>query len=471
MAPPPLDEKKIIHFFNKEFNYDVGPIFQPTQKPDVYWVAYNMYKFICQSVFQLNENFFATDPEEITAGALPMLRVATALNSLLNDLQGDPANSVDFSVTDIIMPNAKKTKIFLSWLIPYYEVIRERKDYVEDLFNEIDQRRIDLQKDEFEVSMMEKQVENKRRLIEQMKRQKNEMFEKAGRLEEEIHHKKAQIAEMKGVHAKQEEQLKSFVELLKQEHATLKAEKEENSNLEKNIVQSPERLLKEIETLKEAIDEVSGKLVETEKSIRDMQRRKSELAHLMENCTALLEELARKCESKWEHFNKELHKGNTDLNELEEMNGKSIEAKKRVEQARRKQHEELQKNAHEKQQLEDEFEQKREQKAAIENEIRTEQEREKALKEENKKHQSKHKEMQEKYKEIDTKFNEAIRNYMKKSKEIKQKISEEEKIIKSTSDKMQKAIEAYKNIKSLGSIMHDQNINEVKNNENKPPNN
>lgn len=49
-----------------------------------------------------------------------------------------------------------------------------------------------------------------------------------------------------------------------QDNQTLQAETEENKELEKNIVQSPERLLREIGTFKENIDETSKKLTDTE---------------------------------------------------------------------------------------------------------------------------------------------------------------------------------------------------------------
>lgn len=73
-------------------------------------------------------------------------------------------------------------------------------------------------------------------------------------------------------------------------------------------------------------------------------------------------------------------------------------------------------------------------------EIRTEQEREKALIEENKGLYLKHKGFQKKFEEIDVKFNEAVKDYMLKSKVIKEKVAAEEKILNATSDKMQKAM-------------------------------
>ena len=44
---------------------------------------------------------------------------------------------MDFSITDIIMPKPSKTKIFLSWLIPYFYMVRERREYVDDVLRDM----------------------------------------------------------------------------------------------------------------------------------------------------------------------------------------------------------------------------------------------------------------------------------------------------------------------------------------------
>lgn len=140
---------------------------------------------------------------------MQILRVTIAINRILGDLQGE---QTDFSVSDIVLPIAKTTRIYMSWLIAYYQVVKDRREFTEEALTIVDQRRIELDKAIFEVQVREGQLKSKVQSVQKMKRDRNELLEKYNHLEEKHDQLNYQVDVSKKKHQKMCEHLATLVE-------------------------------------------------------------------------------------------------------------------------------------------------------------------------------------------------------------------------------------------------------------------
>ncbi|VDK78723.1 unnamed protein product [Litomosoides sigmodontis] len=302
MMPKALDVNTIIETLNQMFpslQLISSDIQKPTNEGSAWFQAELMctiYQYITQYIMDIPDAVYTTPPFAVSNStdmdlftqAYPKLVIFQALSAIVEDIS---SNEIQFSFLDLVAPEPGPTRILLSTLINFIEFTTNAIAKAHDIFNNVDSRKSELESKKLNVIDLGNEVQRLNREATNRKHLENEFREKMEIIQRSVKETYAQTKaiqmEIKVVCDGNIEKGKKLVEL----QSEAKRLTFQNDVLDRDIVNSPDRLNAELNELTRYLENIQKEIsTESHKKweYKEKQKTRTLIARFMEHVTETL---------------------------------------------------------------------------------------------------------------------------------------------------------------------------------------
>ena len=229
------------------------------------------YKCLVSAIFGLPDNYFMQDENDLQASFMVLMKL---IQSSTDDITLDDSHV--FTISDLIMPDAKRTCYFLHSLIKFYKFIMTRMEDADEVFNEMENIRSELDEEQKKVSKLQEDIGKQISRNEAAKRKRNELGSKHVELLDQLHKfqlKKDEIKKNAQMKESEIVQMESRLESLTNnfEDACLVAKQ-----LASEVVTSPEKMNSDIQRTEREVAQIEEAIADYKKQARESTRKLAE---------------------------------------------------------------------------------------------------------------------------------------------------------------------------------------------------
>ncbi|VDM99313.1 unnamed protein product [Thelazia callipaeda] len=259
VLPKALDINTITETLNKIFpSLQLVPA--DIQRPTVF-VMTAVYQCISQYIMEIPDAIYTTPPfasntrndTDLFTQAYPKLVIFRALSAIVEDVS---SNEIEFSFLDLIAPDPVRTRFLLTTLLSYIDFTSIAAEEAHRIFTSVDERKARLESKKRikieltnEISRIQADA-LKQKLVEKEFREKMEKLEL--NVKETFLETKVIEEDQKDVDEVNAENENKLIELQNE----LKRLKSQNEVYDRDIIESPDRLIGELNELKNCLDNI-----------------------------------------------------------------------------------------------------------------------------------------------------------------------------------------------------------------------
>lgn len=259
-----MSTREIVKFFGEHFP-NVG-LTEDLLKEQKLETLISTYRCLIGAIFALPENFFDQDENDYNSGFATLICLT---QSCLEDINPTENAPYDFTVTDLIMPKLGRTGYFLKTLIHFYTFIMERMSDVDEVFNEMENYKRELDEDKEQLRKLEEEINVQKNKNEAATRKLNSLGANRLKLLDEVNKAQSLKEDTKALAQQKRNQLDELQRKLE----ALCFEQEECERISKQlvaeIVTSPDKMNSEIKRLEEEVANVGQAISDYKKQSRN----------------------------------------------------------------------------------------------------------------------------------------------------------------------------------------------------------
>jgi len=266
------ETNRIVQFFEAEasaMKVTVDWIRNPTTEG-----VLKMYYFMCDLVYDIESLDLPSDRDvhESMGRATMIKRVFEFLTVLLRDILPE---AVEFTYSDLLLPQEPRTRYFLLQLIDFYRFKNERQQELDDINNQLERQRRDVDDARrFEQTSVET-LAREREALEQTRKTKFDLTARVNAkqrelsgLQEKSDHLKKEISLLN----ERDREIRQKINELEQ---LIREPQEKNKRLDMNIVSSPQRIRDDLASMERELTELDTRETKAAQEYHRLEREKN----------------------------------------------------------------------------------------------------------------------------------------------------------------------------------------------------
>lgn len=228
-----------------------------------------VYYFLCDLIFNIEDREIYNCKDEVYGRALMIVRIFDFLSGLFNDILTE---EVDFNYTDLLLPDATKTRYFLTQLIRFYRFKCDRQIEIDQVANELEERRRDVENEKAFEANTQTALEKEQETLAVVRNKKSGLVAQYDEMAKELNHLRAKGEENKKEFYHKHARENQLQEKLEELQLNLKEQEDKAKRLDMNIVSSPDRIVGDIKNMEKELNDISSQYQTTQNLIRKLDR-------------------------------------------------------------------------------------------------------------------------------------------------------------------------------------------------------